>query len=115
MSYPKSFYQDMAEPGTFALAAVGAVNILGQSRYHAVYVEWGADTTAGSIVVEHAPHKDYTGTWKNLATFNWATAGILDAWLGEGAYGAIRVRVATAVAGAAGSPTGGFKSTYIGL
>lgn len=58
-----------------------------------VEVEWGVGTTAGSVVIETGPHKDYTGTWSNKTTFAWAAADSVDEWRGDGPFGALRVRI----------------------
>lgn len=58
-----------------------------------VEVEWGTGTTAGSVVVETAPHKDWAGTWNNKTTFAWSAAGVVDEWRGDGPFGAIRTRI----------------------
>lgn len=58
-----------------------------------VEVEWGVGTTAGSVVVETAPHDAYAGTWNNKTTFSWAAADSIDEWRGDGPFGAVRVRI----------------------
>lgn len=58
-----------------------------------VEVEWGTGTTAGSVVVETAPHQNYAGAWNNKTTFAWAAAGNVDEWRGDGPFGAVRTRI----------------------
>lgn len=63
------------------------------STHFNVEVEWGNGTSAGSVVVEAAPHDGWTGTWLNLTTFAWSAAGVVDMWRGTGPFGAIRTRI----------------------
>lgn len=103
----KKLYERVARTAFYALSSALAVFLGGQCERICVYILWGSATTAGQIVVEHAPYKEYTGAWSNLATFDWVAGGTMDTYRGEGAWGAVRVRVATAVAGGEGSDAGG--------
>lgn len=114
MSGMKNFYQTLLALGTYAINSVASWNILGQAKEHAVYVEWGSATTAGQVVVEEAPQKDYAGTWINLATFDWSAGGRVDVWSSTRAMGAVRTRITTAIAGGEGSEIGGVRTTYVG-
>lgn len=115
MSALKNFYETLLAAGTYLVNSVASFNILGQARNHAVYVVWGTGTTAGQVVVEEAPYKEYTGTWVNLATFDWTAAGKVDVWSSTRAIGAVRTRVVTAIAGSEGDAVaGGVKTLYVG-
>lgn len=76
-----------------ASSGSGTVSPHAAATKFAVEVEWGLGTTAGSVVVETAPHKDYAGTWNNKTTFSWAAADSIDEWRGDGPFGAVRVRI----------------------
>lgn len=80
-----------------ALTGNGAASPLTGSSHYAVVVEWPTGTSAGSVIVEAAPSKDYAGTWSNLTTFTWATANSVDIWRGTGPLGAVRTRIGTTV------------------
>lgn len=84
-----------------ALTGNGGASPLGQSSHFNVTVRWPAGTSAGSVIIEAAPHKDFGGTWSNLTTFTWATADSIDIWRGTGPFGAIRARIGTTVVSSA--------------
>ena len=75
----------------------GASTPLNGSKNFNVIIAWGAGTSAGVVVVETAPYKDYPGDWNNKSTFTWAAASSTDEWRGTGPFGAIRARVTTAI------------------
>ncbi len=79
------------------LTGSGASSPLGQSSHFTVFVNWPTGTSAGSVIIECAPSKDYAGTWSNLTTFTWALANSIDSWRGTGPFGAIRARVGTTI------------------
>jgi hypothetical protein len=62
-----------------------------------VYATFDADSTAGVITVESAPHEDYTGTWASLGTITWAAADRCHALAITGVHLAVRIRISTAV------------------
>ena len=80
-----------------ALTGSGSVTPLNGSKNFTVNVRWGAGTSAGSVIIETAPDKDFAGTWSNLTTLSWATASTIDTWRGTGPFGAIRARIGTTV------------------
>lgn len=79
-----------------------ATMIGGLCREHSVYVEWGTGVTAGVVVLESAAYSEYTGTWATIQTFTWAAAGKQEQWRGTGAFGALRLRTTTDIAGGDG-------------
>lgn len=82
---------------TNVLTGSGAVTPLNSSSHFAAFVKWPTGTSAGSVIIECAPDKDYAGTWSNLTTLTWATANSVDSWRGTGPFGAIRARIGTTV------------------
>lgn len=80
-----------------ALTGNGAYTPQNNSSHFNVYVRWGAGTSAGSVILETAPDKDFSGTWSNLTTFTWATVSTIDSFRGTGPFGAIRARIGTTV------------------
>lgn len=65
-----------------------------------VDVKWGTSTTAGVVVIEHAPNSKYTGLWSVIATATWTVANSVDSyWLPPGCYSSIRTRITTTVTG----------------
>lgn len=82
---------------TNVLTGNGAATPLNSSSHFNINVTWPTGTSAGSVILECAPSKDYAGTWSNLTTFTWATANSVDSWRGTGPFGAIRARIGTTV------------------
>lgn len=76
-----------------------------QCRAGVVYVNWGAGTTAGAVIVESAATTTYAGTWVPLATVAWSAASKTDLVAITGVHGAIRTRVSVTI-------TGGTVSTF---
>lgn len=76
-----------------------------QCRAGVVYVNWGAGTGAGSVIVESANASTYAGTWVPVATVAWSAASKADLVALTGVHGAIRTRISVTV-------TGGTVSTY---
>ena len=107
MGYLKQFYQKLLD-AVSANGTTGAVNVLGQAREHAVYVEYGAGVSAGEVTVETASEKAFSGTWDVLTVIAWAAASRSHSYRTTGAYGAIRVRVTSAIVG------GTVTVTYVG-
>lgn len=62
------------------------------------YADFKAGSTAGTYVVEVAPHIDYAGTWKSKGTLVWAAASSIVSLNFTGIEGAIRIRNTVAVA-----------------
>lgn len=65
----------------------------------AIYVVFGAGTSAGVVMVEGAHDPDYTGTWANIATVTWAAASRCHMVAITGVHRALRVRISTAIVG----------------
>ena len=61
------------------------------------YVEWSHTSAAGTVVVETAARPDYAGTWANLGTANWSAIDTVSSISVSGIYGAVRVRISSAV------------------
>ena len=80
-----------------ALTGSGAHTPLNGSKNFNANIRWGAGTSAGSVIIETAPDKDYAGTWSNLTTLTWGAASSIDTWRGTGPFGAIRARIGTTV------------------
>lgn len=80
-------------------------DLLPQATEVAVYVEFGAGTNAGTVVVEGAHVANYGGTWANLGTVAWAAASRTHLVAITGAHAALRTRISVAV-------TGGTVNTY---
>lgn len=68
-------------------------------RELAVYVVFGAGTSAGVVLVESAHDPDYTGTWATIATISWAAATRVHLAAVTGVHMALRVRISTAIVG----------------
>ena len=68
-------------------------------RELAFYVHFGTGTSAGQVVVECAHSIDFTGTWANLATVNWAAANRVHNVAITGVHLAVRVRISTEITG----------------
>ena len=108
MEYPLLVAADSGGPvGLRVMAAQSALNteyVIGiidgrQMRELAVYVVFGTGCSAGAVVVEESPVADYTGTWANLATVNWAAASRVHAVHVTGVHLATRIRISTAIVG----------------
>lgn len=95
-----------------AQSALNATGVLGTGtmtncRESAVYIQWGAGTTAGGVTIETAHDSAFTGTWATLgAAIPWVSASREDVLQITGIHGAIRTRISTLV-------TGGTVSTWI--
>lgn len=94
-------------PSGLILNAQSAANTVGlisgdivrSVRELAFYVHFGTGTSAGQVVVECAHSIDFTGTWANLATVNWAAANRVHNVAITGTHLAVRVRISTEIAG----------------
>lgn len=86
-----------------ALNSVSEPVPLGNARKHTHGVVFGAGTTAGTVIVETAADRNFTGLWEPLATYAWAGAapnqgGTEDSYEGP-LIGFVRHRVSVAIAG----------------
>lgn len=68
-------------------------------QQHNVTVEYGAGTSAGTVVVEEASSASYAGTWVNLATMAWSAANKAHSASIVATKPAIRVRLSVGVVG----------------
>ena len=84
-----------------AAETVGLIpgNIVRSVRELALYVVFSAGCSAGAVVVEGAHSIDYTGTWANLATVNWAAASRVHNVAITGCHLAVRVRISSEITG----------------
>lgn len=97
MDARKVIYQKLLDEA-FTDEQAAAVLLAAQTQFHTVSVLWGAGVTAGNIVVESAPFKEYTGTWAEIAQVPWTAASRCDDVRFQGAFGAVRTRIETAIA-----------------
>ena len=79
--------------------------VMTQCRESAVYVIWGAATSAGAVTVESSYDDTYAGTWAPLAVVNWSAVSKQDVVQITGIHMSLRTRVSTTV-------VGGTVSTY---
>lgn len=100
----KRIYEQLLN-GVSALNAAGSCFLGGQTREHTVYIEWSAGVASGGVTVETASHKDYAGTWAPLQVVAFSAASKSDRFSFTGAFGAVRVRVSTVLAGGTVSST----------
>lgn len=64
-----------------------------------VYVIFGAGTSAGSVVIETAHDRAYTGAWHTVATIAWSAANKVHYVSNVGPLMALRARVVLATGG----------------
>ena len=105
MSARKVIYEKLLN-AQFADETAAAVLLAAQTQFHTVSVVWSPGTSAGNIVVESAPYKEYTGRWAPIAEVPWSVANAVDDVRFQGAFGAVRTRIETAI-------VGGTADTYI--
>lgn len=87
-----------------AVSTINAATTIGpglmsRCRETAIYIEWSAGVTAGSVVVESAFNQAYAGTWANLATVSWTSASRVDIVQITGVHGALRTRLSVGIVG----------------
>lgn len=63
------------------------------------YIRGTGTVSAGAVQIEHAHDKDYTGTWQPIGTPITVVSGEVDAVQLTGAFGAVRSRISTNIAG----------------
>lgn len=80
-------------------AAVIQPQIVKNARELAIYVVFGAGTSSGAVVIEASHDPEYSGTWANLATVNWAAATKVHEVSVTGVHKAVRMRISTVIAG----------------
>jgi hypothetical protein len=71
----------------------------GYCRESAVYVVWGAGTTAGAVTIESSYLDTYTYTWAPLAVIPWSAAASQDIVQITGVHVNLRTRISTTVVG----------------
>lgn len=84
---------------TAADESVGYVDLPFRAGRVTVYVLTGAGVSAGTVKVEQAPNKDYTGTWDEVASISTAAANTCYVAHSGDLHGALRVRFDTAITG----------------
>jgi hypothetical protein len=84
-----------------ALNASGILGLpyAGECREFAVYIIWGAGTSAGVITLESATTAEYTGTWAPVTTVTWSAASKQDLISLTGLHMNLRARISTPVVG----------------
>lgn len=85
-------------------SALDTVGVIGpgrgsQVREITLYATFGQGTSLGTVVLEAAPHSDYSGTWANLGTIAWSAANKVGSLSVTGVHLAIRARISVAVVG----------------
>lgn len=68
-----------------------------------IYVLSGAGVSAGTVSIEEAPNKDYTGTWGVISTVSTTAASSCYPVHFSGVFGSVRVRFDTAITGGTAS------------
>lgn len=91
--------QMLTSASTLNTASVVGAGFMPRCRETAIYAQWGAGVTTGTIVVESAHDQAYTGTWANMATVAWTSQLKEDIVQITGVHNAIRTRVSGALAG----------------
>jgi hypothetical protein len=93
-------YQQILTSQT-ALDAAGSVraDLLPNTKDVGFYVQFGAGTSAGQVVIEAAHDPSYTGTWAELASVDWAAANKEHYVSVHGVFIALRARISTAIVG----------------
>jgi len=64
-----------------------------------IYIETGAGVSAGTVKIEEAHDRAYTGTWSEINSVSTIAANTLYAIHFSGAFGSVRVRFDTAITG----------------
>jgi hypothetical protein len=86
-----------------AKSALNEQGVLGpevaKAEATALYVAFGAGTTAGSVIIEGSHAPGYTGTWEPIATVAWSAATKVNRVVVTGPHIALRARVSVAVVG----------------
>lgn len=73
---------------------------ISQCRQAAVYIVWGAGTSAGAVQVESAHLDTFAGTWAPIGTaVAWSAANKEDIVQLSGIHGALATRISTAIVG----------------
>ncbi len=82
-----------------ALATVGVFpeSICGKSVETTIYVAFDDDASAGQVVIESGPFRNYAGTWVNEGTVDFVTAGKAHRVSLTLLTGVIRARISTAI------------------
>lgn len=96
----RGVYETTLFSAASATSATGTLPVYGNGTLVAIYVETSAGVTAGQVTIETAINSDYTGTWATLGTISTTVASDCSVYqVPAGAYGAIRVRISTAITG----------------
>jgi hypothetical protein len=70
-----------------------------QCRESAVYIIWGAGTSAGAVTIESSYLDTYAGTWAPITTVAWSAASKQDMVQLTGVQMNLRTRVSTTIVG----------------
>jgi hypothetical protein len=89
-----------------AVSTVIGPAVLSQVNESVFYVTFSSGSSAGTVVVEGAPYDDYSGTWSNLATVNFAAASRTHRVIATGVHLALRLRITSAIT--SGTVTGDY-------
>lgn len=73
------------------------VSVCGKSVESTFYVAFDADATAGQVVIESAPFRNYSGTWVVEGTVDFALAGKAHRVSLTLLSGALRARISSAI------------------
>lgn len=88
-----------------ALDVAEAVELNDQYDAVKVYIEWDAQATGGSVIVEEAYSTAYTGTWAEIYTVVFSVASAVDTVTVPAPFRAVRTRISAAITGTGGSVT----------
>lgn len=93
---------------TQLLSAASALNAKGfvpkrvqtRCQFSAVYIQWGAATSAGAIQIESSYTDTYAGTWAPIgAPVAWSAANKTDIVQIQGMHSVLQARISTAIVG----------------
>lgn len=76
-----------------------ALPVLARGQHCTIFVESSAGVSAGVVTIEEAHDSAYSGTWSSITTVTTSAASTCTAVHFLGAYGAVRVRISTAITG----------------
>lgn len=75
-------------------------NVDGVAENLAFYIAWSAGVSAGAVIIEEAPDKDYAGTWSVISpAVATSAASSTDVVHLQGSFKALRARISTNVVG----------------
>ena len=92
-------YDALVASGVSALNAAGAIPQASEADRFEVGVNFGAGTSAGTVVIESAHDPAFAGTWHIEATIAWAVVSSYKHASIVGPRRALRYRVSVAIVG----------------